>query len=310
MNQAIAGIHHITGICGPAEDNYDFFVQILGLRFVKKTVNFDDPGTYHLYYANETGEPGSVITFFPWENAYPGRAGVGSVTHTAFSIPAGSVDYWMDRFTASDTVFRGPLQRMDEEVVAFEAPDGLLLELVGVDGAAGRPAWGRGSVPEEHAIRGFHSATLGVPDFGFLERFFTEVFGWAPAAEEEHRHRFAARGDSIGQFVDLAGGPDLQHAVQGTGTIHHIAFRCKDADEQLEWREKVLSAGLRVTEVRDRCYFKSIYFREPGGILFEIATDGPGFDVDEPIEELGTSLKLPPWLEERRAEIEERLVEL
>jgi glyoxalase family protein len=250
------------------------------------------------------------MTFFPWENAVSGSNGVGMVTCTAFSIPTKSVGYWVERFVSHGLHFEGPLKRMDETVLRVNDPDGLPLELIGATGVDHTNGWGGGSVPAEHAIRSFHSASLGVWEFDVLETLFTETFGYEMVSEEGNRRRFSAPGEAHARMIDLVSGPGPVPPRQGKGTIHHIAFRAKDEEEQLEWREKVLATGLRVTEVRDRQYFKSIYFREPGGILFEIATDPPGFTADESPTDLGTSLKLPPWLEERRAEIEASLPEL
>ncbi|MFC2085759.1 ring-cleaving dioxygenase [Bacteroidota bacterium] len=309
-SKTIAGIHHITGICGPAQENLDFYTRFLGLRLVKKTVNFDDPGTYHLYYGDGGGSPGTILTFFPWEHSPAGRAGVGMVTHTAFSIPPAAIDYWVGRFADQGYDFVSPLERLGQVVIGINAPDGLALELVGDPEVESLAGWADGPTEPAHAIRAFHSATLSVRDFDFLQGLFSETFGYSLVVEGGDRIRLAAPGNEIGRHVDLV--IDRERVLQraGRGTIHHIAFRAADEASQMEWRDKLLSAGLRVTEVLDRNYFKSIYFREPGGILFEIATDAPGFAVDEPEDTLGSGLKLPPWLEPRRSEIEKRLVPL
>jgi glyoxalase family protein len=310
MPHDIQGIHHITAISGPPQENLDFFSKFLGLRLVKKTVNFDDPGTYHLYYGDEAGSPGSILTFFPWENAFPGKVGVGMVSHTAFLVPRASIDFWLGRFESNNIEFEGPLQRMDEVVLSFAAPDGLLLELVARDEHGAAAGWGGGTIDSEHAILGFQGASLSVRDASLLEKLFVEDFGYESVGSEGDRTRLRAKGDAIGRFVDLVVDPERTPNRSGTGTIHHIAFRARDDQDQLEIRENLLSLGFRVTGVLDRNYFRSIYFREPGGILFEIATDAPGFAVDEKPDQLGSDLKLPEWLEPQRAAIEDRLVPL
>jgi len=298
------GIHHVTAIGGPAPETLDFYTADLGLRLVKTTVNFDDPGTYHLYFGDATGRPGTILTFFPWMHAVPGRAGAGMVQATAFAVPVSSIAYWMNRlWTTNAQEVEGPVRRFGESVIRFRDPHGLPLEIVGAgdmdadDGSAGGP------VPAAHAIRGFRGATLALDAIAPTAEVLTDLLGLEASGEENGRYRYQS-GDS-GSIVDLV--TSDQAARTGKGTVHHIAFRAADEDEQAVWQEKLRERGFRVTDVRDRQYFKSIYFREPGSVLFEIATDGPGFLRDESEDELGTALKLPPWLEDQRETIEQKL---
>ncbi|MDR7520286.1 MAG: ring-cleaving dioxygenase [Armatimonadota bacterium] len=310
MTPQIPGIHHVTAIAGDPQRNVDFYVGTLGLRLVKRTVNFDDPGTYHLYYGDEVGRPGTLVTFFAWPGAPRGRIGVGQVTATAFSIPARAVGFWQERLRRHGIAVRGPTARFDDAVLAFEDPDGLPLELVASDDDA-RTGRGGGPIPEAYTIRGVHGVTLsergldegGRRTLGLLD----EGLGFRLVGEVGRRFRFAAGDGGTGALVDvlcLDGAPTGETAA---GTVHHIAWRTPDDAHQRAWQERIARLGLRVTDVRDRQYFRSIYFREPGGVLFEIATDPPGFTVDEPPAHLGTHLMLPPWLEPRRAQVERAL---
>lgn len=319
--RTMAGIHHVTAIAGPPQPNLDFYMGLLGLRFVKKTVNFDDPGTYHFYYGDEVGHPGTILTFFPWPDALPGRAGSGMAVATAFSIPGASLDYWMGRFADRAYDFEAPQARFDEAVLSFRDPDGLHLELVthteageGLPRHVEEPGWEGGPVPTAHTLRSFHSVTLCVEGYERTARLLTETFSYEAAGEEEtpqgHRFRFRSPGQARGNVVDLLCQPQRPGGRMGAGVVHHVAFRTKNEDEQLQWREEIAALGFNVTPVLDRQYFKSIYFREPGGVLFEIATDPPGFTRDEPADALGTQLKLPPWLEPRRTAIEQRLPQI
>lgn len=306
MKQGIAGIHHITGISGPAQENVDFYAGVLGLRLVKRTVNFDDPGTYHLYYGDYEGSPGSIMTFFPWANARRGRAGSGMVGLTSFSVSQKSLDYWVDRLTGSSPVEPTRAVIFGEEAIQFADPDGLQLALVGLKRADASSESEAGSL--DFSIRGFHGATLLVAQPDSTAKLLTDTFGYRFLSQEGDRLRFVSGEDALGNYLDLEKRTDT--ARPGSGTIHHIAFRARNEAEQLEWREAVASSGLFVTEVKDRHYFKSIYFREPNGVLFEIATDPPGFSADETIDHLGEQLKLPAWLEPRRSAIEDKLVDL
>lgn len=308
MSQTIPGIHHVTAIAGDPQRNLDFYTGFLGLRFVKKTVNFDDPATYHFYYGDEIGRPGSVLTFFPWTYAARGRPGPGMASVTSFTVPEGSIDYWMGRFAERAYDFESPRERFGEQVLAFQDPDGLRLELVARERAGERAGWAEGPVPAEHAVRSFHNIALLVADFDGTADLLTEVFGYEAVGEEGDRARFRAPESKRASCIDLIRAEG--RGRMGAGTVHHVAFRCRDEEEQLQWKEVISRRGLSVTEVKDRQYFKSIYFREPSGVLFEIATDGPGFTADEPVEGLGSELKLPPWLEPRREKIAKRLPEV
>jgi len=300
-----SGIHHVTAIAGPARRNVDFFTRLLGLRLVKKTVNFDDPGTYHLYYGDAEGRPGTILTFFPWEDAAPGRVGIGQTQETAFRIPAGSIGYWTQRLVEKGIAHEALVKRFGESVLAFKDPDGMGFALVGVPGAQAEPGYAGGEVPAEHAIRGFHGVTLMLREAAPTAAILTDVFGFAAAGSEGHVRRYRAAGTSVGGIVDLRSVGDFLPGRMGAGSVHHVAFRAADDAAQAEMAKELAEAhGMHVTEQKDRNYFRSVYFREPGGVLFEIATDQPGFAVDEPVSELGQGLMLPRFLEARRGEIE------
>jgi glyoxalase family protein len=301
-----AGIHHITGIAGAPRRNVEFYTRALGLRMVKRTVNFDDPSTWHLYYGNETGAPGTALTFFIWDHAPAGRLGAGQAVETAFAIPESSLGYWLARLIEKGVVHDAPEKRFGETVIGLRDPNGLRLELVGARAAATAPGWAGGEVAAEHAIRGFHGITLWLEDPGPTAKVLTEVLGFAAKASEEFRQRFAAAGP-LGANVDLRNVPRAFAASQGAGTLHHVAFRAAGDADQAAMADAARRLGLRPTDQIDRRYFRSVYFREPGGVLFEIATDDPGFTLDEPEASLGTALKLPPWYEKERAEIEQAL---
>ena len=303
MSQRTDGIHHVTAISGDAQETVDFYTGVLGLRLVKRTVNFDDPSTYHLYFGDETGSPGTILTFFPFGGGRRGRVGKGQTSATAFAVPEGSIDYWTDRLAELDVDADEPTERFGETVLSLRDGDGQPLELVATDSPV--EPWSGGPVPAEHAIRGFYGITLlsARPDatVGVLERL-----GFERDESAGDRTRFHAAGDRA-SVVDVVDPGDAISGRQGAGTVHHVAFRTPDDDAQAAWRERLSEAGLHVTPQKDRQYFRSIYFREPGGVLFEVATDGPGFTRDEDVEALGSSLKLPPWLEEDREFLEERL---
>ena len=306
MSAVTSGIHHVTAISGEPQRNVDFYVGLLGVRLVKRTVNFDDPGTYHLYYGDGAGSPGSIMTFFPWDGAPKGRIGAGQLTVTSFSFPASSLGYWTERLVESGIRFEKPEDRFGETVLRFPDPDGLRLELVAASDDR-RAGWSEGPLPPEHAVRGFHHVTLLSTDPESTTRLMTETLGFRQTGETEGRTRFEAGDGGPGNTVDVANGSGFPRGTTGVGTVHHVAFRVPDEETQLELREKVAALGYNVTHVLDRNYFRSIYFREPGGVLFEIATDPPGFTADEDPERLGESLKLPPWLEPRREQLEEVL---
>ncbi len=271
---------------------------------VKKTVNFDAPDTWHLYYGDETGSPGSALTFFIWEDLPRGQHGSGEAQEIAFSVPAASLDFWKQRLKAKGVNFIEPAPRFGEKVIAFEDPDGLKLELVGDVEAASIPGSHNGDVPSEYAIRGFHGITLEVRDPAKSAEVLTQVFGFKPASVEENRYRFLSEPGPLGRVIDLRQTPGLARATQGTGSVHHVAFRADGDASELAMREKALELGLHATEQIARLYFRSVYFRERNGILFEIATDDPGFATDETKETLGGKLQLPPWHEPLRQQIE------
>jgi glyoxalase family protein len=297
------GIHHITAIAGDPQRNLDFYAGALGLRLVKLTVNFDDPASYHFYYGDETGRPGSILTFFPWPGGQQGRQGTGQAATVALAIPPASLGYWIERLLAQGIKYEGPARRFDEQVLAFSDPDGLLLELVAAPRAAGAEPWYDGPLPAEHAIRGLHGTTIWEDGETGSAEFLTRTMGFEPAGEDGNLLRFQSAGAGVGTVVNLRRAPGFWRGTGGVGTVHHVAFRAPDDAAQLHKRAQ----GLGITPVIDRQYFHSVYFREPGGVLFEIATDSPGFAIDEPVAELGTHLKLPPVYEVNRQEIERAL---
>jgi len=293
------GIHHVTSIAGSAQGNVDFYTGDLGLRLVKRTVNFDDPGTWHLYYGDRSGSPGTLITFFPWQGVQGGRRGVGETVATAYLVPVSSLEGW----AVSLGVEREPTDRFGDPVLSLRDTDGSSIEIVGEDPSSGEDL----SPAAEAAIRGFHSVTLAVAQPEPTARILTGILGYESIGEENGRLRFAVPGPGPGRIVDLVRPEDSVPARLGSGSVHHVAFRARDDDEQAEFRGALQDAGIDVTPVRDRQYFRSIYFREPGGVLFEIATDPPGMLIDEPLETLGTELRLPPWYESARERIEAAL---
>lgn len=301
----INGIHHVTAISGPARRNLDFYSRVLGLRLVKKTVNFDDPGTYHLYFGDADAAPGSILTFFPWEHAAPGRLGIGETQETVFRVPEGAIGYWAHRLVEHGVTHDAPVKRFGETVLAFRDPDGMRLALAGLSGIEEELAWTEGGIPAEHAIRGFHGVSLLLAEAAPTAAIVTDVFGFVEVAQEDTLIRYSAEGAPLGGVIDIRVAGGFLPARQGAGSVHHIAFRAADDTAQDEMvRRLAENHGIRTTEQRDRNYFRSVYFREPGGVLFEIATDIPGFAVDEPAETLGQALKLPPGLEAHRSRIE------
>jgi glyoxalase family protein len=299
------GIHHVTAIAGPARRNLDFYTRTLGLRLVKKTVNFDDPGTYHFYYGDEAGQPGTILTFFPWEHAAPGQLGVGETQETVFRVPEGSIGYWTHRLIGKGVPHEAPQKRFDETVLAFRDPDGTRLALVEVPGIETEPGWSDGELPAEHAIRGFHSVSLLLREAAPTGAILTDVFGFSEIGREGTLVRYKAGDIGIGGIVDLREAGGFPRGRPGAGSVHHIAFRAADDAVQTAMVQRLTeNHGIHTTEQKDRNYFRSVYFREPGGVLFEIATDDPGFAADEPAATLGQALKLPRFLEPRRADIE------
>jgi glyoxalase family protein len=310
-NRAIAGIHHITAIAADPQRTLDFYTTVLGLRLVKLTVNFDDPGTYHFYFGNHTGAPGSILTFFPWPGAPRGIVGAGQVSSIAFAVRPESLEYWMSRLGGMAVAARDGGLRFDERVVQFADPDGLPLALVGTSRANPGDGWRDGPVGLEHAICGFHGATLSEEGYERTAALLQETLGFRLAGSEGNRFRYAAMaGAAPGAIVDLLCTPDGRPGRLGAGTVHHIAWRTSDDREQREWREELVRSGYNVTPVIDRTYFHSIYFREPGGVLFEIATDPPGFAHDEPADHLGERLMLPTQFEPLRSALERSLPRL
>jgi glyoxalase family protein len=304
----IDGIHHVTAIASDPQRNLDFYVGLLGLRLVKRTINFDDPGTYHFYFGDAVGTPGTILTFFPWPAAHRGARGAGEVESTAFAIPPGSVGYWLERLKEYHVSAERMPERFGQEVIRLLDTDGMLLELTASKSSDEVQPWIEGPVPAEHSIRGLHDVSVAVEDREATATLLTETFGYRLVQEIGNRFRFAAPGQAgTGKTIDLLWRSDLQTARLGAGSVHHIAFRVPDDARQGAWREQILSLGYDVSPVMDRIYFHSIYFREPGGVLFEIATDPPGFTTDERADELGHSLRLPPWLEGARPHIEEAL---
>ena len=307
MASQILGLHHITAIAGNAKRNHDFYTKVMGLRMVKKTVNFDDPGTYHFYYGDEIGSAGTILTFFPWENIDKGTTGAGMATEIDYSVPAGSLEFWEERFKAHNVQVGKLGQRFGEQFLSFEDPDGLSINLVVPSQEDTRKPWETADVKAQVAVRGFHSVTLTLRSIGPTATILTEIFGYAPLRQEGNRHRFVTSSVENASIVDLLEVPDAPRAYNAAGTNHHVAFRVKDDNVLMEYREKISRKGLNITPKIDRDYFFSLYFREPGGVLFELATDNPGFTVDEPKEKLGSSLKLPKQYEGSRAEIEKVL---
>ena len=303
-------IHHVTAIAGDPQRNLDFYAGALGLRLVKLTVNFDDPGTYHLYFGDELGRPGSILTFFPWPDGARGRQGTGQVGTVSLAIPPASLGYWIERLLQHGIKYEGPTRRFDEQVLAFADPDGLLLEIVATPRVERVEPWRDGPVPAEHAVRGIHGVTIWEDGDRGTAELLTGFMGYRPVAEEGNQIRFESAREGAGSVVDLRRAAGFWAGGTGVGTVHHVAFRAESEAAQLAQRTRLEGAGVELTPVVDRQYFRSVYFREPGGVLFEIATDPPGFTLDEPAESLGTSLRLPPRFEPLRERIEATLPSL
>lgn len=308
--QTISGIHHITAIASDPQRNLDFYTQVLGLRLVKLTINFDDPGTYHLYFGNTKGAPGSILTIFPWPGARGGVVGNGQVTATAFALSAAALNFWRSRLNAKGIPLQDDAIRFGETVLRFTDPDGMPLELVATDSATAADAWQETDIPQAYAICGFHSATLSEEGYERTATLLQDVMGMRLVGSEGNRFRYAASAGGPGTIVDVMCTPDGRAGRLGAGTVHHIAWRTPDAAQQQAWRTALVAGGHNVSPVIDRTYFHSIYFREPGGVLFEIATDPPGFATDEAPEHLGERLMLPAWLESERAAVERVLPRL
>jgi catechol 2,3-dioxygenase-like lactoylglutathione lyase family enzyme len=308
MNSTLPGIHHVTAITADAQQNVDFYCGVLGLRLVKLTVNFDDPGSYHLYYGDDLGRPGTIMTFFAWPGGYPGRIGPPQATATSFAVPAESLSYWAGRLRQFEVETAPISERFGEPVLSFADPNGMKLEIIAT-AAANTPTGGlacRAVLPAEHSILGFHGVTLSEEGYENTARLLTDVLGFRADGNEDNRFRYRAS-DEFASVVDLLCTPDARKGSMGAGVVHHVAFRTRDDEQQAAWRKAVVGLGLNASPVMDRKYFHSIYFREPGGVLFEIATDGPGFTADEPAESLGTTLKLPAQFEPYRSQLEKVL---
>lgn len=311
MENKILGIHHITAIAGDAKKNYDFYTRVLGLRMVKKTVNFDDPETYHFYFGDELGTPGTILTFFPWGNRVrQGRRGTQQVTEIGYAVPIGSLGFWKKRFEDNNVIHNNVAEKFGEQYLTFLDPDGLKLELTVPKVADIRTPWETAEVNAEHATRGFHHITITTNKKDATARILTEVFGYRLLEHEVNRYRFVTDAAEHAAVVDIVEAPGEAIGLVAGGSVHHVAFRVKDEDTLMHFREKVSALGLNITEKIDRNYFYSLYFREPGGVLFEIATDNPGFATDETVAELGSGLKLPSQYEAHRERIERVLPHL
>jgi len=310
MEKSINGIHHITVMASDPQNNYNFYTQTLGMRFIKKTVNFDAPDVYHLYYGDEKGSPGTILTFFPFPDARRGKRGTGEINIVSFSVPSNSLQYWMNRLAELAINFDGPKNKFGHEYISLLDPDGMKIEIAADTNADSIEGWFNGDVPAEHSIRKFFSSTFYLSDAKPTEKLLTQVMGAKLIASEGNVRRYTLGEKESLVFVDIIEDASIPRGISGAGTVHHIAWRTANDEEQLNWRAKVSEYGLYPTEVVDRDYFHSIYFREPGGILFEIATDPPGFMIDESFENLGTELKLPAWHEPKRKLIEQILVPL
>ncbi len=310
MNNNILGLHHITAIAGNAQQNFDFYTKTLGLRLVKKTVNFDDPGTYHLYYGDERGSAGTILTFFPWDGIGQGTEGVGMATEIGYSVPADSHQFWLERFGAANVKTKEITERFGEQVLAFKDPDGLSLSLIVPKTTDIRTPWETAGIKKDTATKGFHSTTLTLQSIDETAKVLTDLFDYRLLGQEGNRYRFITDTVENAAIVDLLEVPAGHRGRNAAGTNHHVAFRVKNEDIQMELREQILSKNLQITPKIDRDYFYSLYFREPGGVLFEIATENPGFTVDEPLSELGTHLMLPHQHEHLRADLEKLLPRL
>ncbi len=307
MSRSVHGIHHVTAICGEPQENLDFYVTVLGLRLVKRTVNQDVPDTYHLFYADGDGTPGTDLTFFPWPRMAPARRGTGLVVEVPLAIPASSLSYWESRLAEHGVATAEREARFGEQTLPFRDPHGLALALVATTDERSWTAWSRSPVPTEHQVRGIHAVRLLESDLGPTRELLETRLGFESVGSDGGWHRWSVDGGGSSRMVEVKEESGGRRGTWGTGGVHHVAWRARDDDEELELRAALREAGLQPTAPIDRFWFHSVYFREPGGALFEIATDGPGFGRDEPVERLGERLILPPWLEARRAEIERTL---
>ena len=306
----ISGIHHITAISGDARENLEFYTNVLGMRLVKKSVNQDDPGTYHLFYADADGHPGTDLTFFPFRHSPPGRLGVGLGVEIALAIPEGTVEYWSRRLQEHDVKIGGVESRRGDRALVFDDPHGQKLALVETRDPREFTPWDRSPVPADLQIVGLHAVRVWERDLALTASFLTNVLEFENYGESDGWHRFGVAGGGSGKHLEIRELPQGTRGAWGVGTMHHVAWRVADEEVELRVRERIAKAHRRPTEVIDRFWFKSVYFLEPGGVLFEIATDGPGFATDEDPAHLGEQLVLPPWLEPQRREIEAVLPKL
>jgi glyoxalase family protein len=308
MEKHQKGIHHITALSGDAQRNAEFYVKSLGMRLVKKSVNQDDPGTYHLFYGNGQGSPGSGLTFFPWPMAIQGKPGLGEAVKVALAVPSGSINYWVEHFGEEGIDFDGPYDRFGQQAIAFKDPDLMQLELVFDEQANQLSGWDEGKVPAEYGIRGFRGTTLRLKEHEATAGVLKNLFEFEETGLEENKWHYTTDAPIGGSVIIEEG--ESKPSANGRGIVHHVAFRAADDDELNKLREEVIKMGLSPSQIIDRHWFHSVYFRSPGGVLFEIATDGPGYDVDEDPDKLGQKLILPPWLESKREMIEKRLPEI
>lgn len=311
MENTILGIHHITAIAGDAKRNFNFYSNILGLRFIKKTVNFDDPGTYHFYFGDEIGSAGTILTFFPWgEGIQQARRGSGMASEIGYSVPKGSLDFWIERFEKYNVIYNKPSEKFGEKYVTFLDPDGLKLELIESSTEDNRKPWETDEIKAAVALKGFHNITLTLNKIEATASILTDIFGYKLIEKSVNRYRYATNAVENASIVDLVELPEEKRGHVANGSVHHVAFRVKNDESLMHFHKIISEKGLGITQQIDRQYFHSLYFREPGGVLFEIATDNPGFTVDETLENLGKDLKLPPQYETSRAEIEAHLVKI
>lgn len=302
------GIHHISVLGGDGQRTTDFYVKTMGLRLIMKTVNQDDPFMHHLFFVNGTSQPGSSITFFPMPAAVQGKPGSGEATTVSFAVPSGSLEYWAERFGKHGIDFDGPFERFGKQIFSFTDPDRLTLELVFDENVDSIPAWKEGAVPEKYGIRGFYGSILKITETDATAALLEDVFGFNKTDGSENLILYET-GNPVGGRIILEK-VEYKEGRTGRGIVHHVAFRAKDVEEQKRMRQEVQNRGLNPTEIIDRSFFRSVYFRSPGGVLFEIATEGPGYGAVQPSEDLGKKLYLPPWLESRRETIEKRLPEI
>lgn len=302
-HQELLGIHHITAMCGDPQANVDFYCGVLGLRLVKVTINYDDPGTYHLYYGDGLGRPGSLYTTFPWPSSYRGTPGLGQVESVAYSVPKGAHGFWKERLTTKGIPFTSNLNALNESVLSLADPDGITVEII-ESANDGRSASAWDGLGDDVAIRGFHSAGIASARPGESTQFLINTLGFREIYNDGETIRFEVGAGGAGTYVDIIDRPGRDFGRMGGGTVHHIAFRTESEQMSEQWRQIIVANGRNVTPIVDRNYFKSLYFREPGGVLYELATDPPGMTYNESLDQLGSGLMLPPWLEERRDEIE------